>query len=140
MKKLLALLTFSALLGIANSANAENVKVVYHISEGIPQATRAIGNIRNHLAADPSVKIVVVAHGPGIDFLLENAETTNGQKFSGAIGELASKGVEFLVCNNTLEARKIPKEDVVLEAKIVPSGVAEIATLQAKQKFVYLKP
>jgi uncharacterized protein len=140
MKKILVLIIFSALLGILNSAHAEVVKVVYHISEGIPQATRAIGNIRNHLAADPSVKIIVVAHGLGIDFLLENAETTTGKKFSSAIGELASRGVEFLVCNNTLEARNISKEEVVLEAKIVPSGVAEIANLQAKQKFVYLRP
>jgi intracellular sulfur oxidation DsrE/DsrF family protein len=49
------------------------IKVVYHLSEGIPQASRAIGNIRNHLAADPKVKIVVVAHGLGIDFLLDGA-------------------------------------------------------------------
>jgi len=35
-----------------------DIKVVYHLSEGIPQASRAIGNIRNHLAADPTAKIV----------------------------------------------------------------------------------
>ena len=52
------------------------VKVVYHLSEGIPQASRAIGNIRNHLNADPSVKIVVVTHGLGIDFLLDGATVT----------------------------------------------------------------
>jgi intracellular sulfur oxidation DsrE/DsrF family protein len=133
-----------SLLGLsllcASVANAEPVKVVYHISEGIQQATRAIGNIRNHLNADPSVKIVVVTHGPGIDFLLEDAQSTSGAKFSGAIGELASRGVEFRVCNNTLESRRIPKEQVVLEAKIIPSGVAEVANLQYKQKYAYLKP
>jgi intracellular sulfur oxidation DsrE/DsrF family protein len=48
--------------------------------------------------------------------------------------------VEFRVCNNTLVSRKLSKEQVVMEAKIVPSGVAEVANLQAKEKFVYLRP
>lgn len=116
------------------------VKVVYHLSEGIPQASRAIGNIRNHLEADPTVKIVVVAYGAGIDFLLDGATNQKGQSFAGDIGELASRGVQFRVCNNTLLARGIAKEKVVMEAQIVPSGVAEIAKLQSKEGFAYLRP
>lgn len=116
------------------------VKVVYHLSEGIPQASRAMGNIRNHLEADPTAKVVVVAHGPGIDFLLDGATNTAGQPFSGAVGELSGRGVEFLVCNNTLVARKIDKNKVAMEAKVVPSGVAEVANLQSKQGFAYLHP
>ena len=34
----------------------------------------------------------------------------------------------------------IDPSKVVMEAKIVPSGVAEVARLQAKEGFVYLKP
>ncbi len=116
------------------------VKVVYHLSEGIPQAARAMGNIRNHLAADPSAKIVVVTHGAGIDFLLEGANTPNNQPFAGAIGELAGRGVEFRVCNNTLTTRQIPKERVAMEASVVTSGVAEVARLQAREGHVYLRP
>lgn len=116
------------------------VKVVYHLSEGIPQASRAMGNIRNHLDADPTAKVVVVAHGPGIDFLLDGATNTAGQPFSGAIGELSGRGVEFLVCNNTLVARKIDKNKVAMEAKVVPSGFAEVANLQSKQGFAYIHP
>lgn len=116
------------------------IKTVYHMSEGIPQASRAINNIRNHLAADPKAKIVVVTHGLGIDFLLEGATNQMEQPFAGAIGELAAKGVEFRVCNNTLVSRKIDASKVAMEAKIVPSGVAEVARLQAKEGFVYLRP
>lgn len=116
------------------------VKVVYHLSEGIPQAARAINNIRNHLDADPGVKIVVVTHGPGVDFLLDGATTPANQSFAGDIGDLANRGVEFRVCNNTLVARKISKDKVAMEAKIVPSGVAEVARLQAKEGFAYLRP
>ncbi len=60
-------------MSVAAVAADEPVKVVYHMNEGIPQASRAMANIRFHMAADPDVKIVVVAHGLGIDFLLKDA-------------------------------------------------------------------
>ncbi|MFM6985260.1 MAG: DsrE family protein [Hydrogenophaga sp.] len=130
------------LLSVCAGAQAADdvIKTVYHMSEGIPQASRAINNIRNHLAADPKAKIVVVTHGLGIDFLLDGATNQMEQPFAGAIGELAGKGVEFRVCNNTLVSRKIDPSKVVMEAKIVPSGVAEVAKLQAREGFVYLRP
>lgn len=118
----------------------EPISVVYHLNEGLGQAQRAIVNIRNHLNAEPSTKIVVVTHGKGIDFLLEGAKNEQGQEFSAAVAELAGRGVEFRVCDNTLVGRNIPKDRVVMEAKIVPSGVAEIARLQAREHFAYLKP
>jgi intracellular sulfur oxidation DsrE/DsrF family protein len=136
MKKWMALL-----LGLLISgAVLAQIKVVYHLSEGIPQASRAIGNIRNHLAADPSAKIVVVTHGLGIDFMIDGATNQLDQPFAGSISDLANKGVEFRVCNNTLVSRKISPEKLVMEAKVVPSGVAEVARLQAKEGFVYLRP
>jgi intracellular sulfur oxidation DsrE/DsrF family protein len=125
--------------GVAQADEA-GIKVVYHLSEGVQQASRAIGNIRNHLNAEPKTKIVVVTHGPGIDFLLDGAENAAGQSFAGAIGELSGRGVEFRVCNNTLVSRKIPADRVVMEAKVVPSGVAEVSKLQARESYVYLKP
>ena len=136
MKKLFTLLMGLLLAGAALA----QVKVVYHLSEGIPQASRAIGNIRNHLAADPTAKIVVVSHGAGIDFMLDGANNTQGQPFAGSVSDLANKGVEFRVCNNTLVSRKISADKLLMEAKVVPSGVAEVARLQAKEGFVYLHP
>ncbi len=145
MFKLLTVIK-SALLAVvlASSFQAqaadEVIKVVYHMSEGIPQASRAINNIRNHLAADPKAKIVVVTHGLGIDFLLDGATNQMDLPFAGAIGDLTAKGVEFRVCNNTLVSRKIDTSKVAMEAKVVPSGVAEVARLQAREGFVYLRP
>jgi intracellular sulfur oxidation DsrE/DsrF family protein len=124
--------------GLASAA--EQIKVVYHMNEGIPQASRAMANIRNHLAAEPNVKIVVVAHGLGIDFLLDGAVNQMEQPFAGAVGELAAKGVDFRVCQNTLNNRKIPESRVVMDARVVPSGVAETARLQAREGFVYMRP
>jgi len=134
------LLAMATSFAVAAVAADEPVKVVYHLSDGVAQASRAMGNIRNHLAADATAKIVVVTHGTGIDFLLEGAENTQGQKSAGPVAELANRGVEFKVCNNTLVSRKISADKVVLEAKVVPSGVAEVARLQAREGFVYLRP
>lgn len=143
-KFLLTLKSAMLALLLATSCQAQAaedvIKTVYHLSEGIPQASRAVANIRNHLAADPTAKIVVVAHGLGIDFLLQGATNQMDQPFAGAIADLSNQGVEFRVCNNTLTARKIDPNRVVMEAKIVPSGVAEVARLQAREGFVYLRP
>lgn len=130
----------AAFASLACSLGFAQVKVVYHLSEGVAQATRAIGNIRNHLNADPTAKIVVVTHGPGIDFLIDGAKNSQNQPFAGGISELANRGVDFRVCNNTLQTRQIDASKLVMEAKVVPSGVAEVARLQAKEGFVYLHP
>lgn len=134
------LLALCLVAAVPSHAADDVIKTVYHLSEGIPQASRAVNNIRNHLAADPNVKIVVVTHGLGIDFLLQGATNQMEQPFAGAIADLAAKGVEFRVCNNTLASRKIDPSKVAMEAKIVPSGVAEVAKLQAREGFVYLRP
>lgn len=129
------------LAGLFSAALAwADVKVVYHMSEGIPQASRAINNIRNHLAAEPKTKIVVVTHGLGIDFLLDGATNQMEQPFAGSVSDLVAKGVEFRVCNNTLVSRTITADKSLLEAKLVPSGVDEVAKLQTREGFVYLRP
>ncbi|HSE92012.1 MAG TPA: DsrE family protein [Methylomirabilota bacterium] len=126
---------------VVTPARAEDpIKVVYHLNEGIPQAARALGNVRNHLAADPTAKIVVVTHGNGIEFLLKDAKKPSGAAFSNDIEELSLRGVEFRVCQNTLETRKIDPARVVEEGKIVRSGVAEVARLQAREGYVYVRP
>ena len=133
-----SLLVFLALT--SSWAQAQDIKVVYHVNTGVETTAAILGNVRNHLNADPSVKIVVVTHGPGIDFLLDGAKDSKGREFSGTVSDLASKGVQFRVCNNTLTSRNIDPNKVSMDAKIVPSGVAEVARLQAKEGYVYLKP
>ena len=134
---------FLVAIGLAmsfGSLQAQDIKVVYHVNTGVDSASAILGNVRNHLNADPSAKITVVTHGPGIDFLLDGAKDNRGREFSGMASDLAGKGVQFRVCNNTLTTRNIDANKVSMEAKIVPSGVAEVARLQAKEGFMYLKP
>jgi len=113
-------------------------KVVYHVNDSA-SARVAMNNVNNHLNAAPDAKIVVVTHGKGIDFLLNDAKDDKGD-YAAAIAGLTAKGVKFNVCNNTLMARKLDASAVNPEATIVPSGVAEIGKLQAQEGYVYLKP
>lgn len=125
---------------LAPFAGAQEVKVVYHVNTGVETSAAVLANITNHLNADPKAKIVVVTHGPGIDFLLTDAKDSKGREFSGPVSALAARGVEFKVCNNTLTTRNIDAGKLLMETKVVPSGVAEVARLQAKEGYVYLKP
>ena len=127
---------------IAGAGNAAEppIKVVYDVSEGLPQASRALANIRNELAAEPNTKVVVVTNGEGIKFLLEGATDSNGRPYEPIVAALASQGVDFRVCNNTLNAYNVPTTKVIIEAKVVPSGVAEVAHLQARDGYAYIHP
>jgi uncharacterized protein len=130
-----------ALLFVAGSVLADGpIKVVYQFSEGLEQASRGLRNIMNHLEAEPTVKIVAVGFGPGIDFMLDGAKDKNGAAYDVTIADLSMKGVEFRACNNTLKSRSIDASKVDQDVKVVPAGVAEIARLQAREGFVYLKP
>jgi uncharacterized protein len=134
------LIAATALAVGAPALAAEPIKVVYHFVDGINQAARGIGNIRNQLRAEPDTKIVVVALGAGVDFLLDGAKDRNDRPFADAVAALATQGVEFRVCNNTLQAREIATERLLPQAQIVPAGVVEIARLQAREGYVYIRP
>ena len=128
-------LSFAAGAGAAGRPE----KVVYHISDS-SNAMQALGNIRNHLNASPNASIVVVTHGAGIDFLLEDAKDKNGNPYDAVVQELSNRKVQFRVCNNTLKGRQIDRKRVLPEASVVPSGVAEVARLQFQEGYAYIKP
>lgn len=127
------------LAATASPSAAVEEKVVYHINDS-ENAMAALRNVQNHLNASKGVHIVVVTHGKGIDFLLTGAQDKSGNPYEPVVQGLKEKGVDFRVCNNTLMSRKLEASAVIAEATIVPSGVAEIGRLQAKEGYVYLKP
>jgi intracellular sulfur oxidation DsrE/DsrF family protein len=144
LQHLLALLMLAGIFGLAGCASTpeqpKQTKTIYHINLGLDQASNGLRNIRNHLAADPTAKITVVTHALGVDFLLDGAKDKNGNPYNVIVEDLVSKGVDFRVCNFTLTSRKIDPKLVIPEAKIVPSGVAEVGKLQTYEGYAYLKP
>jgi len=136
----LGLLASAQPAAVLAQSNEGQIKAVYHFTNGLDEASRGLGNIRNHLAADPKAKISVVTNGNGIEFLLDGAKDKNGNPYEVIVQDLKTKGVDFRVCNNTLVTRKIDPSKVIQDASIVPSGVAEAAKLQAREGYVYLRP
>ena len=114
-------------------------KVVYHISDAEAQALGGLRNVRNHLDTDPTAKITVVAHGNGVDFLMEGAKDKNGSLYAGPISALKSRGVNFEVCEITLKTRNLKSEQFLQEADFTPSGVVRISKLQ-HQGYEYIRP
>jgi uncharacterized protein len=92
--------------------------------------TKQLQNLTAHW---PTAKVEVVVYNNGIDYLM-----TAKSKHISAIKELKAKGVTFLVCENTMTQRKITKEELILEAGIVPAGIAEIVEKQ-EQGWSYIK-
>jgi intracellular sulfur oxidation DsrE/DsrF family protein len=114
-------------------------KVVFHLDE-MRSARWALMLARSYLDDVPTAEIVFVAYGPGIDFLLEDAKDRRDDPYDYAVLNLAERGVEFRVCAATLAARDIAKSDLLEVVKVVPSGISEIARLQLREGYAYLKP
>ena len=123
----------------AQQISSEPWKVAMQVSDSLEQAYEALINIQNVLELDPNMKFIVVGYGKAIHFLLNGTKTPQGALFSGMIGDLANKGVEFKACKNTLTFSKISEDRLVLEATLVPAGVYEIVKLQS-EGWYYLKP
>ena len=128
-------------------------KVVYHINYDDPkQQAGALRNIQNHINAvgAENLDLKVVMHGKGLSMLL-TPEAAAHTKLKGGnatdeiqakISGLKDQGVGFQVCSNTLRGKKIDHEKDLYDvdqADIVPSGVAELARLQA-EGYTYIKP
>ena len=140
----LSYLLAALLLGLLVPVSAEQSenkwdKVVFHIDE-TRNARWALMLAQSYLEDVPTAKIVFVTYGPGVDFLLEDAKDHRDNPYDYAILRLVEQGVDFRVCNATITARQINKTDLLEEVKVVPSGISEIARLQLKEGFAYLKP
>jgi intracellular sulfur oxidation DsrE/DsrF family protein len=141
MRILLAfLLSFVVAIAQGQPKTEAPVRAVYHFSEGQAQASRGLEYIRNHLEADPKAQIVVVTHALGVDFLMKGAKTARGNPFQDAVEDLDLQGVKFRVCEITLRERGLKREQFLPLVEFVPSGVAEIARLQAREGYGYIKP
>ena len=145
MRKLIAALALTVLAGCAGTGAPVTGpvapdKVVYHLNEGLAQATNGLRNIRNHLEVNPKAQIVVVAHAQGVDYLMKGKKDANGNPYETIVQDLKSQGVTFDICEITLRNRKLKKEQFIEDAEFVPSGVAEITRLQQREGYAYLRP
>ncbi len=122
-----------AVLFMAFNLSAQNEKAVHHVVIQVSSNDTLVwkglmNNIKNLKNTwNDSVAIEVVAHGPGIEFLMIG-KTTQQEK----IGHYKSKGVVFVACENTMTERKILKESIIPESGFVKSAVVELILKQEK--------
>jgi len=143
MKQILALLSVVLAAGCAGTGVSDPVgpdRVVYHLNSGLEQATNGLRNVRNHLEVNPKAKIVLVAHAQGVDYLMKGMKDANGNPYETIVQDLVGQGVRFDVCEITLRNRKLRRDQFIDEVTFVPSGVAEITRLQAREGYAYLRP
>ncbi len=148
MKKILfAFLLFV----IANNLNAQSKKAPVHSIKTelpAPQPLKIVfqlstadtiihqtfmSQLKNYLSVAPDMKVEVVCHGGGINFLLKDSSVAKDQ-----IKLFSEKGVKFLACEFTMAKRKITKDQLLAEAGTVTSGVLEIARKQ-QEGWSYIK-
>jgi intracellular sulfur oxidation DsrE/DsrF family protein len=138
-------------LDVAGVKKDTDVACVYHCDFGDPQRfSQMLQNMLNHYSAYDfdafKLKLVVVAHGAGLKFFLEDRTGTPWEKdnidpeiYQRFVG-LTKYGAEAYLCQITYKRLKIDpaktRKDVFL--RFVPSGVATVAELQGKG-FAYLK-
>lgn len=80
-----------------------------------------------------SVQVEVVVHGPGIELL-----TKGKSVFEKEIQKMMEKGVQFVVCRNTMKQRAVGEEQIIKNVGFVQMGVGEII-LKQEQGWSYLK-
>jgi len=108
-------------------------KVVFHLSSDEDNVHKAlIRQLYNLFKALEHLEVEVVTHGPGIDLLLIQSKLDN------LLNELNKKGVRFLVCQNTLDDRKLNATSFLSFAEIIPASIAHII-LRQEEGWSYIK-
>lgn len=128
-----------------------DIACVYHCDFGDPQRfSQMLQNMLNHYSAYEfdtfKLKLVIVAHGAGLKFFLDDLSGTPWEKdkidpeiYQRFVG-LTKYGAEAYLCQITYKRLNIDPAKTRTDAflKFVPSGVASVAELQTKG-FAYLK-
>jgi len=115
-----------------------------HVDENDPvKMNIALNNAKNvtnyYRAKGDTVKIEIVAYGPGLHMFREDTSPVKGRIAAMA---LEHENLEFAACGNTLKGmtKKEGKEPkLVSEANVVPSGVVRLMELQ-EDGWAYVRP
>ncbi len=120
----------------AMAVTSENHRVLIELTSDDPKVWEGVlnnvENVRKALGAQATA-VEVVAHGKGLGLLI--ASTT---PLAARVATLASEGVVFAACQNTMKKLGIDASQLVPAATPVDSGVAEVVRKQ-EGGWTYLK-
>lgn len=130
-------LAATALLAASLAAGAApQNRVVLQISDADPAAwNQAFNNARNvqQMLGRDNVAIEIVVFGNGIGAARFDAPVND------RVGETVAAGIDVVVCENTMKARKLTREDMNAKVGYVPAGVVELMKKQ-QEGWAYIKP
>ena len=127
-------------LGSLGAWAEEALKTAYHLTGGQQQSTVSLYNIMAHMKADPQARIVAVINHDSVKDFVTGGQDARGKAMTNWVTELSAQGVQFRICNNSLDVRQIARDTVLPGIAVVPSGVAELARLQGREGFGYIRP
>ncbi|TGA98279.1 hypothetical protein E4665_08510 [Sporolactobacillus shoreae] len=105
--------------------------VIFHIDEE-EKWPLLLGNVKNLLKENMAIEIEVLANAVAVsDYQLE--------PFIDQMRNLSQQGVQFVACQNALNAQHIVKNDLPAFVSVVPAGVAELVKKQSSG-YAYIKP
>lgn len=134
MRKFSILVVTFLFFSLLAAAQAKKYKAVWDISSSDTalQATvfRQINNVRAQI---PDVEVEIVFHGKGVFAVMKDST-----QFKERIKIAKDKGVNIVVCNNSLKRLNIDPNQISSDVLVIPSAMAELIKKQA-DGWSYLK-
>ena len=114
-------------------------RIVYQCNNADPEYLQHVlfsaGELLRKYGDD--VEIVIGVFGPGLHLIGKHPQRPIPPELQQRAGSLASYGVAFHACGNTMKALQWTEKDLLPFARVVPIGVDDIMLLQ-EQGFAYL--
>ena len=120
----------------ASAATSKKSRLVFQVSDNDPGKWNLTLNNANNVQEDvgaANVDIEIVAYGPGIGMLKADSVAAN------RVGDALAAGVKVVACENTMQAQKLAKSEMIASVGYVSAGVVEIMQKQ-QEGWAYIKP
>ena len=137
-----ATFTSQICLGAPKAVHVQSdpMRVIYQLDGDNKDTTTALHQIKNQLTADPASKIIVLAIGKSVRFVVRGSKTEGGYPYALMIEDLQQMGARIEVCGTTMHALRIDPKQLDDGVEVVPTGMAELARRQWRDGYVYIKP
>ena len=122
----------------SQSDDVDSPGIVFHVDSDI-KMNRVLRQIGRHHVANQGMPTRVILIAEGVKAALDNATDSSGGAYSAQMEQLIAAGIRILACETTLTSYDLSADDLALGVETIPSGVAELARLQVRHQWAYIK-
>ena len=98
-----------------------------------------LAQVARHHAFNPDIETHVILIAEGVRPAIEGAEDATGGQYSAQMEQLIASGIRIFACKATLNYFTLTEDDLAFGVETVPSGVATLGRLQAREGWGYIK-